>query len=88
VGDAPAVAPAPRNWRTQAPLYGVLLLVLLLAFAVFRFFLLTFVVAGSIALMLAPLQRYLTRHMGGRRWLAAGLLVALVTVAIAVPVVA
>ena len=88
MGDAPAVTPAPRNWRTQAPLYGVLLLVLLLAFAVFRYFLLTFVVAGSLALLLAPLQRYLTRHAGGRRWLAAGLLVALVTVAIAVPIVA
>jgi predicted PurR-regulated permease PerM len=82
------VTPAPRNWRTQVPLYGILLLVLLLAFAVFRFFLLTFVVAGSLALLLAPLQSYLTRHMGGRRWPAAGLLVILVTVAIAVPVVA
>jgi predicted PurR-regulated permease PerM len=83
------VAPGPqRNWRTQVPLYGVLLLVLLLAFAVFRYFLLTFVVAGSLALLLAPLQRYLTRHARGRRWLAAGVIVALVTVAIAVPVVA
>ena len=70
------------------PLFVVLLLILLLAIAVFRYFLLTFVVAGSVALMLAPLQRYLTRRLGGRRWLAAGLLVLLVTVAIAVPVVA
>ena len=82
------MTPAPRNWRTQVPLYAVLLVVLLLAFAVFRFFLLTFVVAGSLALLLAPLQRYLSRHLGGRPWLAAGLLVALVTVAIAVPIVA
>lgn len=84
-----AVTALPRgNWRTQVPLFVVLFLVLLLAIAVFRYFLLTFVVAGSVALMLAPLQRYLTRHLGGRRWLAAGLLVVLVTVAIAVPVVA
>jgi predicted PurR-regulated permease PerM len=83
------VTEPPRgNWRTQAPLFVVLFLVLLLAIAVFRYFLLTFVVAGSVALMLAPLQRYLRRHLGGRRWLAAGLLVVLVTVAIAVPVVA
>jgi predicted PurR-regulated permease PerM len=86
---AETAAPSPRgHWRTQFPLFVVLLLVLLLAFAVFRYFLLTFVVAGSVALMLAPLQRYLTRRLGGRRWLAAGLLVALVTVAIAVPIVA
>lgn len=84
-----AEPPVPsRTWRTQVPLFVVLLLVLLLAFAVFRFFLLTFVLAGSVALLLAPAQRYLTRRLRGWRWLAAGLLVALVTVAIAVPVVA
>ena len=44
----------------------------LLAFAVFRYFFVTFVVAGSVALMLAPLQRYLTRRLRGRAWLAAG----------------
>jgi predicted PurR-regulated permease PerM len=84
--DAPAKT--ARSWRTRIPLFVVLLLVVLLAFAVFRYFLLTFVVAGSVALMLAPLQRYLTRRLGGRRWLAAGLLVTLVTIAIALPVVA
>src|SRR6185436_4333311 len=46
------------------------------------------VVAGSVALMLAPLQRYLTRRLRGHAWLAAGLLLALVTVALAVPIVA
>ena len=83
------VPPAPpRHWRTQVPLFLVLALILILAVAVFRHFLLTFVVAGSVALMLARPQRYLAARLGGRRWLAAGLLVALVTVALAVPVVA
>lgn len=76
---------APR-WRRQAPLFVALLLILLLALAVFRYFILTFSVAGSVALMLAPAQRALTRRLGGRPWLAAGLLTALVTIAIAVPV--
>jgi predicted PurR-regulated permease PerM len=80
-------APAPR-WRTRSPLFVVLLLIVLLAVAVFRYFLLTFAVAGSLGLMLAPLQRYLSRRVGGRAWLAAGLIVLLVTVALAIPVVA
>jgi predicted PurR-regulated permease PerM len=88
VAEATAAVSPRASWRTQAPLLLVLLLVLVLAIAVFRYFLLTFVVAGSVALMLAPLQGYLTRRVGGRRWLAAGLLVLLVTVAIAVPIVA
>jgi predicted PurR-regulated permease PerM len=89
VADPEGVPPAPaRHWRTQVPLFLVLALILILAVAVFRYFLLTFVVAGSVALMLARPQRYLTARLGGRRWLAAGLLVALVTVALAVPVVA
>jgi predicted PurR-regulated permease PerM len=84
-----AAAPLPRtSWRRQAPLYLVLLLVLLLALAVFHYFLLTFSVAGSLALMLAPMQRHLTRRFRGRSWLAAGLLTVLVTVVIAVPVLA
>ena len=90
MADPEAVGPAPprllANWRTQVPLTVILLLVLLLAFLVFRYFLLTFTVAGSVALMLAPLRRYLTRRLGGRRWAAAGVLVFLVTVAIAIPV--
>jgi predicted PurR-regulated permease PerM len=89
VAETAGVLPtSPRNWRTQVPLFLILLLILILAVAVFRHFLLTFVVAGSVALMLARPQRYLTGRLGGRRWLAAGLLVVLVTVAIAVPVIA
>lgn len=89
MAEPAGVAPAtPLTWRTQVPLFLVLALILVLAVAVFRYFLLTFVVAGSVALMLARPQRYLTARLGGRGWLAAGLLVALVTVAIAVPVLA
>ena len=84
--DDPA-APASRgSFRRQAPLYVVLFLVLALAVTVFHYFFLTFTVAGSVALMLAPVQRGLTRRLRGRHWLAAGLLTVLVTVAIAVPV--
>ena len=58
---------------------------LLLAFLVFRFFLLTFTIAGSLALLLAPAQRSLTRRLGGRQSLAAGLLTLLVIAALLVP---
>jgi predicted PurR-regulated permease PerM len=63
-----------------------LAVVLLLAFLVFRFFLLTFAVAVSLALLLAPLHTTLTRRFGGRRGLAAALLVVLCTITLLVPV--
>ena len=44
-------------WRVHVPLAFGLGIVAVLAFLVFRPFLLTFVVAGSVALLLAPLQR-------------------------------
>lgn len=73
------------SWRTQAPLVACLLVILLLAFLVFRPFVLTFTVAGSVALMLAPLQRHLTRRLG-RKGVAAGLLVLFCAVALLAPV--
>jgi predicted PurR-regulated permease PerM len=63
-----------------------LAVVLLLAWAVFHYFLLTFTVAVSLALLLQPLQRSLVRRLGGRRWLAAAVLVVLCTVVLLVPV--
>ena len=69
---SPGEARVVPSWRVKAPLVACLLLVLLLAFLVFRFFLLTFAVAGSLALLLAPAQRSPTRRLGGRRSLAAG----------------
>jgi predicted PurR-regulated permease PerM len=67
------------------PITTFLLLVVVLAFLVFRFFILDFVVAASISLLMAPLQRKLTGALGGRPSIAAGLLVVLTTVIIFVP---
>ena len=75
------------NWRVQAPLLAFLLVSLALAFVVFRFFLLTFTVAGSVALMLARMHGSLTRRLGGRGGLAAALLVLAVTLVILLPLV-
>jgi predicted PurR-regulated permease PerM len=74
------------NWRVQAPLLVFLLVSLGLAFVVFRSFLLTFSVAASVALMLAPLQTSLSRRLGNRGGLAAALLVLAVTALILIPV--
>jgi predicted PurR-regulated permease PerM len=66
----------------------VLVLVLGLAYFVFRPFLLTCTVAAAVALFLAPAQRKLSRVLGGRATLAAGLLVLLTTLVILVPILA
>jgi predicted PurR-regulated permease PerM len=75
------------NWRVQVPLVACLVLVALLAFLVFRYFLLTFTVAGSLALILAPVQRRLTRKLGGYKSAAAGLLVLGCTVVLLLPLI-
>lgn len=67
------------------PLFLCMGLILLLAFLVFRHFLLTFTVALSLALLLAPAQRRLTARLGGRRGLAAALLVLVSLVAVLLP---
>jgi predicted PurR-regulated permease PerM len=74
------------NWRVQGPLLGFLLVSLVLAFVVFRYFLLTFTVAASVALMLSPVQGALSRRLGGRDGLAAALLVLAATFVILIPV--
>jgi len=74
------------NWRVQGPLLAFLLMSLALAFVVFRFFLLTFTVAASVALMLARLHGSLSRRLGGRDGLAAALLVLAVMLVILLPV--
>jgi predicted PurR-regulated permease PerM len=76
----------PTNWRVQAPLLVFLAVSLTLAFVVFRFFLLTFAVAASVALLLSRLQDNLSRRLGGRDGLAAALLVTFCTVVILIPV--
>jgi predicted PurR-regulated permease PerM len=75
------------NWRVQVPLAVCLALVAVLAYLVFRYFLLTFTVAGSVALILAPLQRRLTRKLRGYGSAAAALLVLGCTVMLLVPLV-
>jgi len=76
----------PTNWRVQGPLLGFLVVTVVLAFFVFRYFLLTFTVAASVALMLSPVQGALSRRLGGRDGLAAALLVLAATFVILVPV--
>ncbi len=71
--------------RVLAPLVAVLLTIVYLAFQLFRPFLLDFTVAASVALLLSPLQRRLTRLLRGRPALAAALLVLLVCVLILLP---
>jgi predicted PurR-regulated permease PerM len=82
---SPGEARVVPSWRIKAPLVACLLLVLLLAFLVFRFFFLTFTIAGSLALLMAPAQRSLSRRLGGRSSIAAGLLTLLVIAALVVP---
>jgi len=78
----------PRtNWRVQGPLLVFLLVSLALAFLVFRYFLLTFAVAASVALMLAPVHGALSRRLGGRSGLAAALVVLAVMLVILLPLV-
>lgn len=82
------MADAPSTTRTVVlvPLVAFLVLVLYLAFLVFRPFLLEFTVAASVALLLAPVQRSLSRALKRRPTLAAALLVLFVTLVVLVPV--
>jgi predicted PurR-regulated permease PerM len=73
------------NWRVTFPLMFCLAVILLLAFLTFRHFLLTFTVAGSLALLLQPVNRRLTARLGGRRWLSATILVLVCLVAVLLP---
>jgi predicted PurR-regulated permease PerM len=65
---------------------ATLLAIFVLAFLVFRHFLSDFVVAASVALLIGPAHRRLTKAFGARRGIAAGLLVFLVAVLILLPV--
>jgi len=68
------------------PIFTFLAVVVVLAFVVFQFFVLDFVVAASISLLMAPAQRRLTGALGNRPSIAAGLLVVLTTLIIFMPV--
>lgn len=75
---------APSS-RISIPLVASLLVVLVLAFVIFRFFLLTFTIAASLALLMAPAQRSLTQKLWGMRSLSASLLVLVVIAALLLP---
>ena len=74
------------GWRATVPLFLWLGLIVVLAWFVFHYFILTFAVAGSVALLLAPLQSRLTARFRGSRNIAAAVIVLLVTLIILVPV--
>jgi len=82
--DEPALSATRKVVRYS--LLACLFLILVLAFVVFRYFILTFAVAASVSLLLAPVHDRLTRALGGRHSLAAALLVLLCTVMILLPV--
>jgi predicted PurR-regulated permease PerM len=76
-----------RGRELYAPLLFALAIILILAFQVFRPFLISFAVSGSVALLLAPVHRRLTRGFGARPTLAAGVIVLGTTLLILVPVI-
>jgi predicted PurR-regulated permease PerM len=75
-----------RRRDLLTPLLLALAVILLLAFWVFRPFILVFAVAACVALLLAPLHRRLAAVLGGRATAAAAILVLVTTVAILLPV--
>jgi predicted PurR-regulated permease PerM len=74
------------RYRVYFPLAAFLALIALLAFLVFRPFLAVFTVAASVALLLQPPHRRVRQALGGRRNLAAGLVVLLTTLVILLPI--
>jgi predicted PurR-regulated permease PerM len=75
------------RYRAYVPLVACLAIIVLLAFLVFRYFLAVFTVAGCVALLVQPFHRRLRAALGGRRNLAAGLLVLITTLLILLPIV-
>jgi predicted PurR-regulated permease PerM len=78
--------PERRRRDLLTPLLLALAAILVLAFFVFRPFILVFSVAVCVALLLGPFQRRLTRILRGRAGLAAMIIVSFTTVVILVPV--
>lgn len=83
--ESPADIRRPR--RALIPLLVWILVALLLAYLVFRHFLLDFAVAAAVALFLGPVHRRLTKVLRGWRAPAAALLVLLTALVILVPAV-
>jgi predicted PurR-regulated permease PerM len=83
----PASDSPVRKPQVMIPLLLALLLVVYLAFLVFRPFVLNFAVAASVGLLLGPAETRLSRWLRGSRTIAAAFIVMLVAVVILVPVV-
>jgi len=75
-----------RRRDLLTPLLLALAVILLLAFWVFKPFILVFAVAACVALLLGPAQKRLAGALGGRRTIASAILVLVTTVVILVPV--
>jgi predicted PurR-regulated permease PerM len=78
--------PERRRRDLLTPLLLALAIILILAFYIFRPFLLVFSVAACVALLLSPVHRRLTSLLRGRATLSAAALVSATTVVILVPV--
>jgi predicted PurR-regulated permease PerM len=78
--------PERRRRDLLTPLLVALAVILLLAYWVFRPFILVFAVSACVALLLGPVQARLAASLGGRRTLSAALLVLFTTIVILVPV--
>lgn len=75
--DSPSAAgeASARDDRGVLPLLACLMAIAVLGFVVFGPFLVTFAVAASTALLFSPAQSRISRFLGGRSSLAAGVLV-------------
>src|SRR4029453_14040337 len=78
--------PERRRRDMLTPLLLSLAVILLLAFWVFKPFILVFSVSACVALLLAPAQKRFDKAFGGRPTLAAFVLVLLTTVVILIPI--
>ena len=84
----PEYWPGPAGMMRTTILVIILLVVVWLSFLIFSPFLLAFATAAPIALLLFPTQERLAAGMGGRRSLAAMLLVIWIALLVAIPLAA
>ena len=78
--------PERRRRDMLTPLLLSLAVIVILAFWVFKPFILVFAVSACVALLLAPAQKRLDKALGGKPTLAAAILVLLTTVVILIPI--
>ena len=78
--------PERRRRDMLTPLLLSLAVIVILAFWVFKPFILVFAVSACVALLLAPVQKRFDKALGGKPTLAAAILVLLTTVVILIPI--